>query len=61
MKKSKARCSLLFFAPYFYARLDFPWPQLSAPKSPRMVQFVFIVEGGRGGGGGDSKERVFKF
>ena len=28
--------SLLFFAPYFPARLDFPSPPLSAPRSPRM-------------------------
>ena len=29
--------SLLFFAPYFSARLDFPSPPLSTPGSPRMV------------------------
>ena len=29
--------SLLFFVPYFPARLDFPSPPLSAPGSPRMV------------------------
>ena len=28
--------SLLFFVPYFPARLDFPSPPLSAPRSPRM-------------------------
>ena len=30
------RRSLLFFMPYFSARLDFPLPPLSAPGSPRM-------------------------
>ena len=28
---------LLFFVPYFFARLDFPSPALSAPGSPRMI------------------------
>ena len=28
--------ALLFFVPYFTARLDFPSPPLSAPGSPRM-------------------------
>ena len=28
--------SLLFFVPYFSARLDFPSPPLPAPGSPRM-------------------------
>ena len=39
-KKSKergsSRRSLLFFVPYFSARLDFLLPPLSAPGSPRM-------------------------
>ena len=35
-KKSKERRSLLFFVPYFFARLDFPSPPLSSPGSPRM-------------------------
>ena len=29
--------SLLFFVPYFSARLDFPSPPVSAPRSPRMA------------------------
>ena len=29
--------SLLFYVPYFSARLDFPSPPLSAPGSPRMM------------------------
>ena len=33
----KCRRSLLFFAPFFSARLVFPLPTLSAPGSPRMV------------------------
>ena len=32
---SSCRC-LLFFLPYFFARLDFPSPPLSAPGSPRV-------------------------
>ena len=32
-----SRRSLLFFVPYFPARLDFPSPPLSAPGSPRMM------------------------
>ena len=32
--------SLLFFVPYFSARLDFPSPPLSAPGSPRMNPMV---------------------
>ena len=35
-KKTKERRSLLFFVPYFSARLDFPSPLLSAPGSLRM-------------------------
>ena len=36
-KKSKERhLTLLFFGPFFPARLDFPSPPLSAPGSPRM-------------------------
>ena len=35
-KKSSSRRSLLFFVPYFSARLDFPSPPLSAAGSPRM-------------------------
>ena len=35
-KKSKERRSLLFFVPYFSARLDFLLSPLSAPGSPRM-------------------------
>ena len=34
---SSSRRSLLFFLPYFSARLDFPSPPLSAPGSPRMM------------------------
>ena len=35
--KSKERhLTLLFFGPFFPARLDFPSPPLSAPGSPRM-------------------------
>ena len=34
---SSSRRSLLFFLPYFSARLDFPSPLLSAPGSPRMM------------------------
>ena len=34
---SSSRRSLLFFLPYFSARLDFPSPPLSAPGSPRML------------------------
>ena len=34
--RSSFRRSLLFFVPYFSARLDFPSPPLSAPGSPRM-------------------------
>ena len=36
-KKSKEH-SLLFFAPFSSARLDFSSPPLSAPGSPRMLQ-----------------------
>ena len=32
--------SLLFFVPYFSARLDFLSPPLSAPGSPRMYDVV---------------------
>ena len=39
-EKSSSRRSLLFFEPYFSARLDFPSPLLSAPGSPRMGKFV---------------------
>ena len=35
--KGSSRRSLLFFVPYFPARLDFPSPPLSAPGSPRMT------------------------
>ena len=34
--RGSSRRSLLFFVPYFSARLDFPSPPLSAPGSPRM-------------------------
>ena len=34
---SSSRRSLLFFLPYFSARLDFPSPPLSAPGSRRMM------------------------
>ena len=37
-EKSSSRRSLLFFAPFFSARLVFPLPPLSAPGSPRMYQ-----------------------
>ena len=33
--------SVLFFVPYFCARLDFPSPPLSAPGSPRMHRLHF--------------------
>ena len=36
-KKSKEHRSLLFFTPFFSARLVFPLPPLSAPGSPRMI------------------------
>ena len=35
-EKKSSRRSLLFFAPFFPARLVFPLPPLSAPGSPRM-------------------------
>ena len=54
LKKSKERReeplgtmsyrSLLFFEPYFSARLDFPSPPLSAPGSPRMCQAFFFIK-----------------
>ena len=34
--------SLLFFAPFFSACLDFSSPLLSAPGSPRMFRAIFI-------------------
>ena len=34
--RGSSRRSLLFFVPYFSARLDFPSPPLSAPGSPRI-------------------------
>ena len=34
---------MLFFVPYFSARLDFPSPPLSAPWSPRMVLTIMNV------------------
>ena len=36
-EKSSSRRSLLFFVPYFSARLDFPSTSLSVPGSARMV------------------------
>ena len=36
VKNGCSRRSLLFFVPYFPARLDFPLPPLSASGSPRM-------------------------
>ena len=35
--RGSSRRSLLFFVPYFSARLDFPSPPLCAPGSPRML------------------------
>ena len=35
--KGSSRRSLLFFEPYFPARLEFPSPPLSAPGSPRIL------------------------
>ena len=35
--RGSSRRSLLFFVPYFSARLDFPSPPLSAPGSPRRL------------------------
>ena len=35
--RGSSRRSLLFFVPYFSARLDFPLPPLSAPGSPRII------------------------
>ena len=35
-ESKRAGKSLLFFVPYFLARLDFLLPPLSAPGSPRM-------------------------
>ena len=34
---------LLFFVPYFFARLDFPSPPLSAPGSPRMWLWQIFI------------------
>ena len=42
VKNGEKSRSLLFFAPYFPARLDFPSPPISAPGSPRMVFFVIF-------------------
>ena len=42
-----SRRSLLFFVPYFFARLDFLSPPLSAPGSPRMGNYIFWSEVGR--------------
>ena len=39
---STRRSLLLFFVPYFSARLDFPSPPLSAPGSPRMFAMHII-------------------
>ena len=36
VKNGEKSRTLLFFVPYFSARLDFPSPPLSAPGSPRM-------------------------
>ena len=36
-KYGTKKSSLLFFVPYFPARLDFPASPLSAPGSPRML------------------------
>ena len=35
--RGSSRRSLLFFVPYFFSRLDFPLPLLSAPGFQRMV------------------------
>ena len=46
--EGKSKRSLLFFVPYFSARLDFPSSPLSAPGSPRMgpsVCFLICVCG----------------
>ena len=37
-----SRRSLLFFVPYFPARLDFPSPPLSAPGSPTMNEIGMV-------------------
>ena len=36
--EGKCKHSLFFLAPFFFARLHSPPPQLSAPGSPRMLQ-----------------------
>ena len=41
-KKSKERRSLLFFVPYFSARLQFLLSPLSAPGSPRMRNLLHL-------------------
>ena len=42
--QGSSRRSLLFFVPYFSARLDFPSSPLSAPGSPRMVKYLFMAK-----------------
>ena len=42
-EKSSSGRSLLFFVPYFPARLDFPSPPLSAPGSPGMRKSCQVV------------------
>ena len=43
--RGSSRRSLLFFVPYFPARLDFPSPLLSAPGSPRMWIALLLSSG----------------
>ena len=38
----RSRRSLLFFAPHFSTRLDFPSSPLSAPGSPRMILYKIV-------------------
>ena len=38
--RGSSRRSLIFFVPYFAARLDFSLPLLSAPGSPRMSKLM---------------------
>ena len=42
-RRKVKRRSLLFFVPYFSARLDFPSSPLSVPGSPRMDVKYFRV------------------
>ena len=42
-ERGSSRRSLLFFVPYFSARLDFLLPPLSAPGSPRMAIKILIL------------------